>query len=42
MTPEQHVQFIQALKSIASSLSFVGFAIMMAGLWNMCGAVGHH
>lgn len=42
MTPEQHTQLVSALKSTAGSLSFVGFAIIMAGLWNMCGAMGHH
>ncbi len=42
MNSDQVERIVQALRSISSSLTAVAFAIIMAGLWNMCGALNHH
>ena len=42
MTDQQVDKIVRAMGSIASALSWVGFAVMMSGLYGFCGQTLHH
>lgn len=40
---DRHVtQICSALKDISSAISYLAFAVIMSGLWQVCSTMGRH
>ncbi len=40
---DRHVSELKiALESIASAIRYLAFAVLMSGIYQMCGSMGHH
>ncbi len=40
---DRHVQELsRSLESIANAIKYLAFAVLMSGVYQMCGSMGHH